>query len=186
MKEFIAIWDVDVKKTIEKHCTGVSEEQVLKAIKTSSEVQTRLNPEMSNPRNHKVIEITDEFSFQNFVEFTKWNNIKDTRDAAEKAFKFCQEYYLTKMLKEKEVTPINVFELFSRYEPNHIIIWHPESCPKEVLATFTNHDDMDAIAFVPDSLCDRYFPFLEHPHFGCCDVEEHKVPGGKIVVGYHS
>jgi len=65
-------------------------------------------------------------------------------------------------------------------------VWKVKDCPKEIMDCFENHDDIDYIAFVPESLRDDYLRFLEQPHFGCCNVEEHDVVGGKVVVGYHS
>lgn len=71
-------------------------------------------------------------------------------------------------------------------QSKYIKIWKREHCPKEIMDCFENHDDIDQIAFIPNELRDEYFPFLEQPAFGCCDVERHETVNGIIVVGYHA
>lgn len=81
---------------------------------------------------------------------------------------------------------LDTLEVKGLNDSNCIKIWRSQDCPKEIMSCFENHDDIDQIAFVPNSLKDCYFRFLTQPHFGCCEVTEHDIGIGIIVVGYHA
>ena len=67
-----------------------------------------------------------------------------------------------------------------------IKIWKYEDCPKYLFRYITNKDDIDYIAFIPNELRENYFGFLDSESFGCCVIEEYKIPKGILKVGHHA
>lgn len=68
-----------------------------------------------------------------------------------------------------------------------IAIWRFHDAPIEYRVLSTNGGDKDWIAFIPDELEGEYIGWLEQgTSFGCCDVSEYHVPGGKIRIGSHA
>ena len=70
---------------------------------------------------------------------------------------------------------------------NFVKVWQFGDAPQEYRDLSTHGGDEDYVAFVPDALRDYWFMFLdEGTPFGCCCVSEHKVKGGKVLIGAHS
>lgn len=70
---------------------------------------------------------------------------------------------------------------------NTIKVWRWEDAPEGYKSLSDNGGDEDWIAFIPDSIKDKWIPWMEEgSSFGCCDVSEYKVPGGIIRIGSHA
>lgn len=67
-----------------------------------------------------------------------------------------------------------------------IIVWPFGEAPETYRALSDNGGDEDWLAFVPDSLKNKYLPWLEQPHFGVCDVSVYPIAGGEIHIAAHS
>jgi len=68
-----------------------------------------------------------------------------------------------------------------------ILVWPADSrfVPKAIW-DICDHDDIDWVAFVPDKYRDAYIGWLQSRQFGCCSVDEHDYPGGRVYEGHHA
>jgi len=75
-------------------------------------------------------------------------------------------------------------------ERRPIMIWPFDDAPSSLRALSENGGDEDWVAFVPQWLWEKkggWIPFLEPgTSFGVCNVEEHPVPGGVVLIGCHA
>lgn len=68
-----------------------------------------------------------------------------------------------------------------------IRIWRYEDAPEDLQALSPHGGDEDWLALVPSYLSRAWIPWLEEPHFACCSVSRHELPGGAIlVIGAHA
>ncbi len=66
-------------------------------------------------------------------------------------------------------------------------IWQFEYAPIEYIDLSPHGGDEDYVAFIPDSLIDYAWDFLEEGTlFGCCSVSKHVVEGGEVWIGAHA
>lgn len=66
-----------------------------------------------------------------------------------------------------------------------IKVWRFADAPEEY-RNLSFRGDEDWLAFVPASLAEDYIPWMvSGSAFGCCDVVEHRVPGGVVRIGSH-
>jgi hypothetical protein len=66
----------------------------------------------------------------------------------------------------------------------HIEIYSRENCPEQYLY-LGNPDDLDWIAFVPNSMKNEYMPFLEENRFGNF-VTIVSIETGDVYFSYHA
>ena len=72
-------------------------------------------------------------------------------------------------------------------QDNAIMVWRYQDAPLKYRLLSTNGGDEDWIAFIPEEFEGEWIGWLEQgTPFGCCSVEEHEVPGGKIRIGSHA
>lgn len=70
-----------------------------------------------------------------------------------------------------------------------ITIWYNDftNVPREIMDVIKNQDDIDNIAFVPDSVDGENIPpYLDSDLFGCCSINIYQHPQGQVYVGYHA
>lgn len=70
-----------------------------------------------------------------------------------------------------------------------IKVWRFEDAPDILQALSRPGGDEDWVAVIPPEYVDMYIPWLECPHFGCCDVKEYDhplAPGYKVRIGQHA
>lgn len=68
-----------------------------------------------------------------------------------------------------------------------ILVWRFYDAPKAYQALSTHGGDEDWVGFIPDEFGEENPYWMEAgTAFGCCDVEEHKVDGGRVVIGAHA
>lgn len=68
-----------------------------------------------------------------------------------------------------------------------MLVWRYYDAPKQYQDMSPHGGDEDWIMFIPECLKDMYISWAEPgSSFGCCDVSEHEVSGGKILIGAHS
>ena len=72
-------------------------------------------------------------------------------------------------------------------EENRMIkVWRFEDAPEKYKALSDHGGDEDWLAFVPETMKDRYIPWMDDgSSFGCCRVSEHTVDGGVVRIGAH-
>jgi len=74
-----------------------------------------------------------------------------------------------------------------KLEDKSIRVWQPQDVPEWIKPHIKSWDDIDWIAFVPDSIRDTYIPWMEEgTEFGCCSVREYEVGCGYVAVGHHA
>ena len=66
-----------------------------------------------------------------------------------------------------------------------ILVWPFRSAPKHYRDLSGSGGDEDWLAFVPEDVARPAWTF-EGGAFGCCDVYEHAVSGGTVLIGVHS
>ena len=66
-----------------------------------------------------------------------------------------------------------------------ILVWDFYNSPKEFQELSGHGGDEDWVAFVPDGAPDPTWAWEGTP-FGCFSVEDHKVEGGRVLIGAHS
>ena len=68
-----------------------------------------------------------------------------------------------------------------------IRVWRFQDAPLKYQRLSRNGGDEDWIAVVPAEIYEKiYITWLDVPCFGACNVEEHDIPGYKVVIGCHA
>lgn len=68
-----------------------------------------------------------------------------------------------------------------------IMVWRFHEAPQEFQDLSGHGGDEDWLAFVPSQYGDEYLPWAESgTRFGVCDVSQHEVNGGRVLIGAHA
>jgi hypothetical protein len=69
-----------------------------------------------------------------------------------------------------------------------IKVWEFGKHPEWLDAYIGDRDDADWVALIPEHMADAWIGWMdEGSSFGCCHVEEYKLPTGEVIrVGHHS
>ena len=67
-----------------------------------------------------------------------------------------------------------------------ILVWSWRNTPEEFRRYIKDQDDIDWVAFIPNSYKNNYIDWLDSESFGCCGRKKIKIQGGQIYIGYHS
>ena len=66
-----------------------------------------------------------------------------------------------------------------------MLLWDWEHTPEAVKKHISCPDDISYVAFVPNTYKSEYFYLFHSSSFGCFEVVEEPVDGGKLFIGYH-
>jgi len=78
-------------------------------------------------------------------------------------------------------------EILGQGQDRCILVWEFCHAPEVLQKLSTNGGDEDWLALVPETvLKNNYIPWLGEGCFGCCTVEEHRLPGYRVFIGCHA
>lgn len=76
---------------------------------------------------------------------------------------------------------------WSEYLEKQIFVWRFDDAPPDLRALSPHGGDEDWVTFIPEALEGVWIGWAEKgTSFGCCEVSEHAVPGGKVRIGAHA